>query len=152
MGDNRNVNTPVTKLLDIKPINTVSVGPDVCVLDAVRLMSERRIGALLVRAADGTPAGIFSERDCFNKVILAERSPREVCVGDVMSADLLTVDAERSVEDCLAIMTERHIRHLPVMRGKEVAGLISMRDVVRHLVDERGQMIRNLETYIGGAM
>ncbi|MBM4153766.1 MAG: CBS domain-containing protein [Lentisphaerae bacterium] len=146
------MNTPVTKLIEAKQVNTVSVGPETTVFDAVGLMTQHRIGAVLVRDAAGAPAGIFSERDCFKKVLLAEKSPRQVKVGDVMTSDLVTTDADRSVEDCLAVMTDRHIRHLPVMKGREVIGLISMRDVVRHLVEERGQMIRNLEKYIGGAM
>jgi len=146
------MNTPVTKLIEAKQVNTVSVGPETTVFDAVGLMTQHRIGAVLVRDAAGAPAGIFSERDCFKKVLLAEKSPRQVKVGDVMTSDLVTTDADRSVEDCLAVMTDRHIRHLPVLKGREVIGLISMRDVVRHLVEERGQMIRNLEKYIGGAM
>lgn len=146
------MNTPVTKLIEAKQVNTVSVGPETTVFDAVERMTQHRIGAVLVRDAAGVPVGIFSERDCFKKVLLAEKAPRQVKVGDVMTADLVTTDADRSVEDCLAVMTDRHIRHLPVMKGREVIGLISMRDVVRHLVEERGQMIRNLEKYIGGAM
>jgi CBS domain-containing protein len=146
------MNTPVMKLIEAKQVNTVSVGPETSVFDAVSLMTQHRIGAVLVRDGAGAPVGIFSERDCFKKVLLAEKAPRQVKVGDVMTSDLVTTDAERSVEDCLAVMTGRHIRHLPVMKGREVIGLISMRDVVRHLVEERGQMINNLEKYIGGAM
>jgi len=146
------MNTPVTKLIEAKQVNTVSVGPETSVFDAVGLMAQHRIGAVLVRDTAGLPVGIFSERDCFRKVLLAEKAPRQVKVGDVMTPDLVTAGADRSVEDCLAVMTERHIRHLPVMKGREVIGLISMRDVVRHLVEERGQMISNLEKYIGGAM
>ncbi|MBU4459461.1 MAG: CBS domain-containing protein [Verrucomicrobia bacterium] len=146
------MNTPVAKLVEAKQINTISASPDTTVFEAVGLMTQHRIGALLVRDGTGAPVGIFSERDCFSKVLLAEKSPRQVRIGEVMSRDLVTTDASRSVEDCLAVMNERHIRHLPVMKGREVLGLISMRDVVRHLVEERGQMIHNLEKYIGGAM
>ena len=99
----------------------------------------------------GGLAGILSERDCFKKVILAEKDPKQTAVRDIMTRKVVVVPPERTVEECMALMSDKHIRHLPVVQGDKILGMISMRDVVRYLADDRDLMIKNLEKYIEGS-
>ena len=144
--------TLVSAVLQSKGDGIVSVGTTATVLDAVKLMVEKGVGALLVMTKSGKLAGILSERDCFNKIILAEQSPRKVMAKDIMTRKVLVVPPDCTIEECMARMSEKHIRHIPVVKGEHVLGVLSMRDVVKFLVDEQDLMIKNLEKYIEGSL
>lgn len=146
------MSTSVSKLLETKGGAIVSVGPDETVFAAIQTMGEKGVGALLVLDEKGKLEGILSERDCFRKAILQERPLREVKVWEIMTREVVTVTGGQTLEDCMAMMTRRRIRHLPVMKGDRILGVISMRDVVRHLCEEQNLMIANLEKYIGGSL
>jgi CBS domain-containing protein len=126
-----------------------SVEPGTTVYEALQVMAEKDIGALLV-LEQGQLAGIFSERDYARKVILKGRSSREITVQEIMSSKVYYVLPEYSMEDCMAIMTEERIRHLPVMIDGEVAGVISIGDVVKAIISDQQFMIDQLERYITG--
>lgn len=148
--------TPISALLRGKSDRNevYSIAPAAIVFEAVQLMSKQHVGALLVLNGNGKIAGIISERDCFKKVLLEEKSPRKVFVKDVMTkaAKMIMVSPERTVEECMELMTERHVRHLPVTDGDKVLGVVSMRDVVAFLASEQDILIQNLEKYIAGSM
>jgi CBS domain-containing protein len=113
-------------------------------------MADKDIGAVLVLEA-GRIAGIFSERDYARKIILKGKASRETPVRDIMTSHVLYVRPEQTVADCMALMTNKHIRHLPVLAGDELIGLISIGDVVKAIIDEQEFMIEQLEKYITGA-
>lgn len=137
----------VKQLLEQKGYDVWSVGPDDSIFTALELMAQKNIGAVLVM--DGAEvAGIFSERDYARKVILLGRSSRQTPVRDVMTPRVFAVRPDQSVERCMALMTEKRIRHLPVMRGDEVIGVISIGDVVKALISEQAITIQHLEDYI----
>jgi CBS domain-containing protein len=125
------------------------IGPDATVFDALALMGEKNIGALLV-LADGKLAGIVSERDYARKVILKGKTSRETKVRDIMTADVLTVKAGQSVMDCMQLMSERRIRHLPVLDDGRLAGVISIGDVVKAIIADQQETIDMLKNYISG--
>jgi CBS domain-containing protein len=117
------------------------------VLDAIRLMAERHVGALLVMEGDRL-AGIVSERDYARKVILLGRSSADTPVREIMTAAVITVQPETPVEACMQIMTERRVRHLPVIEGGRVVGMVSIGDLVKAVIAEQQQHIEQLESYI----
>jgi CBS domain-containing protein len=124
-----------------------SVGPRETVYDALRLMADRNIGAVLVRS-DETIDGIFSERDYARKVILLGKSSRDTLVSEIMTTRVVSVEPEWTAEQCMALMTEKRIRHLPVMADGRLIGVISIGDVVRAVVDEQQFTIDSLRRYI----
>jgi CBS domain-containing protein len=146
------MNTPISDLLTTKGSDVVTVSPSATVFDAIKLMAEKSIGALPVVNRTGKIAGIFSERDCFRKVILAEKSAHETLVRDIMSRKVTYVTRDRTVEECMQIMTQNKIRHLPVLEGDKLVGLISIGDCVKFMVTEQNLMIQNLEKYIEGSL
>ena len=127
-----------------------SVKPDVTVLQALELMAEKNIGAVMVMTGDEV-AGILSERDCIRKLDLAGRSAAETFVRDIMTADVLYVEAGQSLEECMALMINKNIRHLPVYEDRRLLGLISVRDVLKEVVDYQKFIIAQLEHYIAGS-
>lgn len=139
--------TLVRHLLDRKGRAIFSIEPDVPVLEAVRMMAERRVGALLVMRGSEL-AGIVSERDYARKVVLLGRSSAETPVSQIMTSSVVTVSPDSSVQDCMRLMTERHIRHLPVMEHGRVVGMISIGDLVKAVIEEQQQTIEQLESYI----
>jgi CBS domain-containing protein len=139
--------TSVRQLLDRKGREVFSIAPGAAVLDAVRMMAERHVGALLVMEG-GTLSGIVSERDYARKVILMGRSSADTPVRDIMTAAVITVQPETPVEKCMQIMTERRVRHLPVIEGGRVVGMVSIGDLVKTVIAEQQQHIEQLESYI----
>ena len=126
-----------------------SVGRDETVLQALKLMADKNIGAVLV-VEDGKVEGIVSERDCIRRVELHGRNVHETAVGDIMTAKVLYVQAGQTLEECIAVMIDKNIRHLPVFEGEELLGLISARDALKEMVDQQKFVISQLEHYITG--
>jgi CBS domain-containing protein len=139
--------TTVRKLLEGKGRAIYSVEPQAAVLDAVRLMAEHHVGALVVMRGAALE-GIVSERDYARKVILRGRSSADTPVRDIMSAPVLTVSLDTSVQACMQLMTDRHVRHLPVVDGARVIGMISIGDLVKSVIAEQQAQIEQLESYI----
>jgi CBS domain-containing protein len=137
----------VRQLLDRKGREVFSIDPGAAVLDAVRMMADRHVGALLVMQGDNL-TGIISERDYARKVILLGRSSADTPVRDIMSAPVLTVQPETTVEKCMQIMTEQRVRHLPVAEGGRIVGMVSIGDLVKAVIAEQQQQIEQLESYI----
>jgi CBS domain-containing protein len=136
-----------SQILERKGDRVVSVGREAPVLEAIRLMAEHHIGAVLV-IDDGQLLGIASERDYARKVVLQGRSSSDTPVHAIMSAPVVCVGPQDSVTDCMAIMTERHIRHLPVIDGGRLAGILSIGDLVKELIEDQKQEISYLQQYI----
>jgi len=137
----------VKEILEAKSHKLLSISPQASVLDALKLMAERDIGALVVLDASGL-AGIFSERDYARKVILHGKSSKATPVSEIMTQKVVCVRPEQSVEECMALMTDKRIRHLPVLDGRTVIGVISIGDVVKEVISEQRFVIEQLEHYI----
>lgn len=127
----------------------ISISPDASVFEALKLMSDQNMGALLV-IVDGKVDGILSERDCARRLELHGRTARETLVRDIMTSKVLYAQANQSIEECVAIMIDKNIRHLPVFDNDELIGVISARDALKEMVDEQKFMISQLEHYITG--
>ena len=139
----------VSAILAHKKASTVwSIGPNAMVIDAIQLMGEKNVGALPV-VDNGTLVGIVSERDYTRKVILKGRSSKETPVSDIMTAQLLTVTPSDDVIECMRIMTEKRVRHLPVLEGTNLVGILSIGDVVNWFITAQTATIDDLERYIG---
>lgn len=139
----------VKQLLDAKGHDIWSVAPDTLVFDALQLMAEKNCGALVVLDA-GKLAGIFSERDYARKVALKGKASKDTPVKEIMSAQVFFIRPEQSVEDCMALMSSKRIRHLPVLDGEKLVGVISIGDVVKAVISEQEYTIKQLENYITG--
>jgi CBS domain-containing protein len=137
----------VRQLLDRKGRQIFSIAPGTAVLEAIRLMADRHVGALLVMEGE-TLSGIVSERDYARKVILMGRSSADTPVRDIMTAAVITVQPETPVEKCMQIVTERRVRHLPVIEAGRVVGMVSIGDLVKAVIAEQQQHIEQLESYI----
>ena len=131
---------------DKKASTVWSIGPNVMVIDAIRLMDEKNVGALPVLDS-GTLVGIVSERDYTRKVILKGRSSKETPVSEIMTKQLVTVNPRDNVTECMRIITEKRVRHLPVLEGADLVGILSIGDVVNWLITAQKAMIDNLERY-----
>jgi CBS domain-containing protein len=142
--------TTVADILKSKPIQGVhTVESAASVFDAVERMAQVNTGALVVLEG-GRVAGILSERDCARKAILEGRPARQVLVREIMSAPVLIVRPDRTSDECMALMTENRLRHLPVMEGDRLVGLVSIGDLVKQIVSEQKFVIEQLEHYISG--
>jgi CBS domain-containing protein len=139
--------TTVQRLLQSKGPDVWSIGPDASVYDAVRLMAEKNVGALMV-VDGGRLVGIISERDYAREIVLKDRSSRDTPVGAIMTRKVLFVRPEQTTDVCMALMTERRLRHLPVLDDDRLVGVISMRDVVKDVISEKEFLIEQLENYI----
>lgn len=126
-----------------------SIAPDATVYQALELMAEKNIGALLVMEGDRL-VGVFSERDYARKCILKGRSSRDTRVAELMSSPVIYVQPDQPAEHCLAIMTQRQIRHLPVLEGDQVIGVVSIGDVVKAIIEDQQEALKDLVTYITG--
>ncbi|GAB2534147.1 CBS domain-containing protein [Spirosoma aerophilum] len=141
----------IRQILQGKRVNALySVSSDHTVLDALKVMADKNIGALLV-VDKGVLSGIFSERDYARKVILKGRHSDDTRIADVMTANVITIEPEQSLEDSMIIMSDRHIRHLPVMEKGELIGIISINDVVTAIIRDQKTRIDSLESYISGS-
>jgi len=137
----------VRQLLNRKGTEVLSISPQATVRDALTLMAKREVGALLVMEG-GELLGIISERDYARKVILMGRTSKDTRVGEIMSTGVTTVSLEQTVTDCMELMTEGRIRHLPVVNEGRVVGVISIGDVVKAVISTQASMIEHLEGYI----
>jgi len=135
------------QLLEAKGGNVYSITPDARVFDALRLMADKSIGALIVMEG-GRIAGIISERDYARKVILHGKSSHDLQVREIMTSRVITVHPGQTVEECMALMTEKRIRHLPVTEGERLIGVLSIGDLVKEVIAEQRQTIEQLESYI----
>ncbi len=137
----------VRQLLDSKTPDVFAVGPDAPVLDAIRLMAEKRIGAVLVMQGT-TLAGILSERDYARKVVLDGRASHDTPVRDIMTADVVSVGLADTVSGCMQVMTGHRIRHLPVLEDGRVVGVVSIGDLVKAVIEEQQLELDQLQRYI----
>lgn len=137
----------VKEILEAKSHKLLSISPQASVLDALKLMAERDVGALVVLDGNGL-AGIFSERDYARKVILHGKSSKATPVSEIMTQKVVCVRPDQSVEECMALMTDKRIRHLPVLDGRTVIGVISIGNVVKEVISEQRFVIEQLEHYI----
>ncbi|WP_354687483.1 CBS domain-containing protein [Cupriavidus necator] len=138
------------QVLESKPTQAIySIPPTATVYAALQLMAEKGIGALLV-IEQGEIKGILSERDYARKVILMQRTSRETLVRDIMTNAVIYVSANQSTDECMALMTKHRLRHLPVMDGEELIGMLSIGDLVKDIISEQQFIIEQLEHYITG--
>jgi CBS domain-containing protein len=137
----------VRQLLAQKAPGVISVAPQATVYSALQLMADKDVGALVVLDGERL-AGIFSERDYARKVILFGKSSHETRVEEIMTPKVVCVTPSRTVDECMALMTDKHIRHLPVLEDKRVIGLLSIGDLVKETISEQQFLIRQLESYI----
>jgi CBS domain-containing protein len=135
------------QLLEAKGRDVYSIAPDARVFDALRLMAEKSVGALIVMEG-GRIAGILSERDYARKVILHGKFSHDIQVREIMTSKVITVHPGQTVEECMALMTEKRIRHLPVTEGERLIGVLSIGDLVKEVIAEQQQTIKQLESYI----
>ena len=141
--------TTIAQLLNTKGNQIWSVEPKATIFKALEIMSEKEIGALLVME-DGKLTGIFSERDYARKVILKGKSSKETLVGELMTKKVFYIDPKKTINDCMAIMTDKHVRHLPVIENDKVIGIVTIGDVVNQIISEQEFTIQHLENYITG--
>jgi CBS domain-containing protein len=143
--------TTVAQLLKTKPNNTTvyTIGADDSVYEAIKLMAEKGIGALVVTDGDSI-AGIITERDYARKVVLMDRSSKATPVREIMSKAVRFVRPDQTTDDCMALMTERRMRHLPVIESDRLVGMVSIGDLVKNIIAEQQFTIQQLEFYIHG--
>jgi len=139
----------VRNILEEKGRKVVSISPEVTVFSALEVMQEKNIGGLLVMEGEKL-VGIFTERDYSRKVILKGKSSKNSLIKDLMTPNPITVTPDTTIEDCMHLMTNKYIRHLPVVEDERVVGIISIGDVVRFIIDEQRYIIEHLEHYITG--
>ena len=137
----------VRQLVNSKAHRLLSIQPDNTIYDALRKMSEHDVGALIV-LQDKKLVGIFSERDYARKVILEGKTSKKTLVSEIMTKQVICVSPDRTADECMALMTEKRVRHLPVIENKLVVALISIGDVVREMISDQKQTIAQLEQYI----
>ena len=135
------------QLLSAKGSQIYSIGPDAKVIEALQLMAQKDVGALVVMENEKL-VGILSERDYARKVILHGRSSQDVAVRDIMTSGVITVDPSQTVEQCMALVTQKRIRHLPVCESDNLIGIVSIGDLVKEMIAEQEQTIKQLESYI----
>ena len=139
----------IHEILDHKGTAVWSVSPDTIVFEAIQLMAEKNVGALLVTEG-GKLVGIVSERDYTRKVALKGKSSKEMRVREIIPARVLSVTPMNTIEECMRMMTENRVRHLPVLEGDQIKGVISIGDLVNWIINTQSTTIRQLETYISG--
>lgn len=141
----------VRELLNAKGRDVYAIAPDATVYDALSMMAERNVGAVLVVGPKGNLAGIVSERDYARKVILRGHTSRETPVSAIMTEDVVWIPPDMTIDECMGLMTLRRIRHLPVLENGRPVGVVSIGDVGRAMIENQGFVIQQLERYICGA-
>ncbi len=136
-------------ILTAKGDQVFTIGPDTSVFDALGEMSERDVGALIVMDDDKI-VGVFSERDYARKIILAGKASRDTSVREIMTTRVVYARPELTLEECLALMTDKRIRHLPVMQDENLVGVVSIGDLVKGIIDDQRFLISQLESYVSG--
>ena len=139
----------VRDMIRKKGYDLYTIAPDATVFEALNLMAEHNIGALLVMTGDEIQ-GIVSERDCIRKVDVRGRSAKDTRISEIMTSDVITVEADQPLEECMGLMIDKNIRHLPVCEGKELLGVLSVRDVLKEVIEVQQMMLSQLERYITG--
>jgi IMP dehydrogenase len=142
--------TTALEILKSKPsLEIISVQPHTTVYEAIKLMCQKNIGAVLVMEGDAV-VGIFSERDYARKIVLQERASKSTAVNLVMTTNVMFVSPKQTAEECMAVMTQNRLRHLPVMEDSKLHGMISIGDLVKHIISDQQFLIEQLEHYITG--
>lgn len=139
----------VQHLLDRKGRQIISIAPDASVFDAIKLMADKGVSSLMVMTDDELQ-GIITERDYARKVIIKNRASESTRVAEIMTTELMTATSEQTVNQCMEVMSECKIRHLPVVEDGKVIGMISMRDLVQAIIADQQEAIEQLESYISG--
>jgi len=140
---------PISSLLHHKGATVWSISPEATVFDAIKLMAEKNVGALLVISSRKL-VGVFTERDYARKIALQGKSSKETRVREILSSKFVTVAPDDSIEECMRLMTENRVRHLPVLNGEEIAGIISIGDLVNWIISAQDATIAQMEQYIAG--
>jgi len=144
----------MTRLEDFLKLNKnrqiYTISKDQSVMQALILMSEKNIGAIIIVDNNDFPIGIFSERDYARKIILKGKSSKDTLLDEVMTKELITVTRDYKIEQCMEIMNEKRIRHLPVLENKKIVGIISIGDVLKIMIKEQKELIDNLQKFISG--
>ena len=139
----------VRDMIRRKGTEVFTIAPEATVLDALNIMAEHNIGALLVMS-EGEMVGIVSERDCVRKVDLMGKNANETRIKDIMTSNVITMEASHPLEECMSLMIEKNFRHMPVCEGKELLGILSVRDVLKEVIEVQQMMLSELERYITG--
>jgi CBS domain-containing protein len=142
--------TTVRDMIRKKGYEVFSIAPAATVLDALNMMAKHNVGALLVMTGDKME-GIVSERDCVRKVEVTGKNVKDTKVSEIMTSDVITIQASHPLEECMELMIEKNFRHLPVCEGKELLGVISVRDVLKEVIEVQQSMLSQLERYITGS-
>jgi CBS domain-containing protein len=144
-----NPNSSIAEILSFKGATVWSISPDATVYEAIQLMADKNVGAVLVTENDKL-VGILSERDYTRKVVLKGKSSRTTAVKEILSSKLIHVAPSHTVEECMRLMTEHHIRHLPVLEDEKLVGIVSIGDLVNWIISAQSTAISQLQTYITG--
>jgi CBS domain-containing protein len=144
-------NYPISSILTNKTSALWSIAPEASVFEAIKLMAEKNIGSLVVMSG-GKLAGLFTERDYTRKVALQGKTSKETQVGEIIPFQVVTITPDDSVEDCMRLMTEHRVRHLPVVDGDQVVGMISIGDLVNWIISTQKAQIEQMEQYISGSV
>ena len=139
----------VRQLMRAKGPDVWHIAPDACVYDALRLMADKGVGALVVLEGEEL-VGIISERDYARKVILKDKSSMDTPVSEIMTEEVISVDPEQSIQECMSLITDKRVRHLPVLEDDRLVGVVSIGDVVKAIISQQEFMIEQLERYIEG--
>jgi CBS domain-containing protein len=139
----------VRDMIRKKGYDVFTIAPEATVFESLEMMAKHNIGALLVMTGDEIK-GIVSERDCIRKVDVMGKNARDTRVSDIMTSSVITVDANQPLEDCMSLMIDKNIRHLPVCEGKQLLGVVSVRDVLKEVIEVQQMMLSQLERYITG--
>ncbi len=144
-------NSPISTLLHHKTAEVWSIAPEATVFEAIKLMAEKNIGSLLVMSG-GKLLGVFTERDYSRKIALQGKSSKDTRVREIISSQVVSVTPQHSIEDCMKLMTEHRVRHLPVLEAEKVVGIISIGDLVNWIISAQSAAIAQMEQYIAGGV
>ena len=144
-----NPNATISEILSQKGTTTWSITPEATVFEAIQMMADKNIGSLLVTEHDKL-VGVLSERDYTRKVMLKGKASKTTAVKEILSRDVIQVTPSHTVQDCMRLMTDHHVRHLPVLDGDKIAGIVSIGDLVNWIISAQQSTISQLETYITG--